>query len=150
MSRAARDVPVSDAALLAAAGRLLGSAPAEAELASPRLQFQRCDDCGYVRHPAASRCPECLGHRSHWQPDEGRGTVWSCCVYHRAFDPAFSDAVPYNVALVELDTGPRLISNVLDLEAGELRIGLRVVASPREVLPGRYLVYFSPDRAVPS
>ncbi|HEV3328548.1 MAG TPA: OB-fold domain-containing protein [Acidimicrobiales bacterium] len=137
---------MSDDALLAAAARLLGPERGEGELATSELALQRCDDCGYVRHPPAPRCPECLGASAHWQPDAGLGYVWSVCVYHRAYDPAFADAVPYNVALVELDAGPRLISNVLDVAPGELRIGLRVVASPREVLPGRFLVYFAPDR----
>ena len=61
------------------------------------------------RLPAASRAVPSAWRPLDWQPRRGLGTVWSCCVYHRAFDPAFSDALPYNVALVELDSGPRLI-----------------------------------------
>jgi uncharacterized OB-fold protein len=141
---------MSDHALLAAAAQLLGAVPSDTALATPELRFQRCDDCGYLRHPSASRCPECLGADFHWQPDRGHGAIWSFCVYHRAFDPAFAAAVPYNVALVELDSGPRLVSNVLGVEPAGLRIGLRVRAEPREVAPGRHLVYFVPDASRPT
>ncbi len=76
--------------------------------------------------------------------DSGLGTVWSFCIYHRAFDPAFDDALPYNVALIELDSGPLMISNVLGVEAEDLQIGMRVIALTKEVVPDRLLVYFEP------
>ena len=100
---------MSDAALLAAAARLLGDEPADGELSTAALVLQRCEGCGAVRYPAAPRCPECLAAGFEWVPVEGGGTIWSACTYHRAYDPAFADAVPYNVVLVELDAGPRLI-----------------------------------------
>jgi uncharacterized OB-fold protein len=108
------------------------------------LRFQKCDDCGYVRFPVATICPECLSTSFTWASDTGVGTIWSYCIYHRAFDAAFRGAVPYNVALVELDSGPRMISNILQIERADLRVGLRVVGSPKEVAPGRTLVYFRP------
>jgi len=134
-----------DAALLAAAARLLGEAPSNEELASSGFVLQRCDACGYRRFPRAPICPECLGHDAHLEADTGLGTIWSFCVYHRAFDEAFAEAVPYNVALVELDAGPRVLSNVLGVEPRDLRIGLRVVATTQEVAVGRHLVYFRLD-----
>jgi uncharacterized OB-fold protein len=91
-------------------------------------------------------CPECLHPKSEWVRDSGLGTVWSFCVYHRAFNPAFEDALPYNVALIELDSGPVMISNVLGVEAEDLQIGMRVVALTREVVPDRRLVYFEPAK----
>lgn len=136
---------MTDNALLAAAAQLLGEGPVDDELAGPALMFQHCDRCGFVRYPPAPVCPECLGRLFRWRPDSGLGTVWSYCIYHRAFDPAFTPALPYNVALVELDSGPRLISNVLDVAAEDLSVGLRVIGKPIEVVPGRHLVYFTRD-----
>lgn len=136
-----------DAALLAAAATLLGDANSGGELATPGVELQRCDACGYLRFPRSPVCPECLGRDAHLEADTGHGTIWSFCVYHRAFDPAFAEAVPYNVALVELDAGPRVLSNVLGIEPVDLRIGQRVVATTREVAPGRHLVYFLGDDA---
>lgn len=134
---------MSDEALIAAAAQLLEDFPLWEEPAGDTLLFQHCDTCGYVRYPPAPVCPECLAVNFHWQPDTGLGTVWSYCIYHRAFDAAFSAALPYNVALVELDSGPRLISNVLGVQAEDLRVGTRVIATAVQVAPGRNLIYFN-------
>jgi uncharacterized OB-fold protein len=131
---------VSDNALLAAAAQLIGQTP-ESDSDSSTLKFQHCLRCGYVRYPEAHFCPECLSDESEWRVDTGAGTIWSWCVYHRAYNDAFTEALPYNVALVELDSGPRVISNVLNAHT-PLRIGDRVFAAPREVAPGRFILYF--------
>jgi len=136
-----------DSALVQAASQLLTPERSEEELLVAEgggLQLQRCTRCGYTRFPVATVCPECLSVSFTWEPDSGLGTVWSFCVYHRAFDAAFRPALPYNVALVELDSGPRMISNVLGVGRATLSVGLRVVGSAREVAPGRSLVYFRP------
>jgi uncharacterized OB-fold protein len=141
---------VNDRALLAAAEHLLGDESVDEELITAAVEgglaFQRCIECGYLRLPPAAVCPECLHGKSEWVRDSGLGTVWSFCIYHRAFDPAFKDALPYNVALIELDSGPLMISNVLAVEAAELKIGLRVVALTKEVRRDRRLVYFEPTK----
>jgi uncharacterized protein len=137
------------AQLLAAAAAVLGrtAGPATVDTADgERLSVQRCRDCGRRRLPEARFCPDCLSTRAEWIPDDGAGTVWSVAVYHRAFDPAFADAVPYGVVLVELDSGPRLITNVLDLSPADLQPGLRVVVAAFEVRPGEFLPYARPAR----
>lgn len=83
-------------------------------LEAGELRFQRCDNCGNVWLPARAECPRCLQDSWTWQASSGRGRLISWVVYHRAFHDAFTDRVPYNVALVELDEGPRLLSNLID------------------------------------
>jgi uncharacterized protein len=138
--------PDHDASLLQAAAQLLTEDVVDEELltSAAGLRFQQCDACRYVRFPVAPICPECLSTSFTWAADTGEGTVWSYCIYHRAFDAAFRGAVPYNVALVELDSGPRMISNVLGISRADLRVGLRVVGSATEVAPDRTLLYFHP------
>jgi uncharacterized OB-fold protein len=106
------------------------------------LRFQKCDRCGYLRYPIAAMCPECLETKATWTADSGAGTVWSFCVYHKAFHPAFAKLVPYVVALVELDSGPRLITNLPGVPAGDVHIGLRGRAVPQPLDGGGSLVYF--------
>jgi hypothetical protein len=137
---------MNNAALFAAAARLMSETPEVDEVHSSTLRFQHCRQCGYVRSPESPLCPECLSEESDWLEDSGAGTIWSWCIYYRAYDDAFKEVVPYNVALVELDSGPRLISNVLN--TNELRIGQRVVVVPREVAPDRFLLYFELADAV--
>lgn len=81
-------------------------------LAEGRLMFQRCDSCENAWLPARSECPKCLRSDYTWETACGRASLVSWVIYHRAMHPAFADKVPYNVAIVELAEGPRLISNI--------------------------------------
>ncbi len=108
------------------------------------LRFQKCDRCGYLRYPIAALCPECLETRAQWVTDPGDGSVWSFCVYHKAFHPGFESLVPYVVALVELDSGPRLITNLVGFAREAVHIGLRGRAAPKELPGGGSLIYFFP------
>lgn len=83
-------------------------------LAEGQLRHQSCRQCGNTWLPAREECPRCLAADWEWKPSSGRGRLISWVVYHQAFHPAFADRVPYNVAVVELDEGPRLVTNLLD------------------------------------
>jgi hypothetical protein len=98
-----------------------------------RLVFQRCDDCGYVRWPAAGVCPECLSRAATWTEVAGTGTLWSFVVYHRAYAPSLKDQVPYPVILVELDCGVRLVSRLADAGPEGAEVGMPVSVRYREV-----------------
>jgi uncharacterized protein len=82
-------------------------------LAKGVLSFQRCDACGHAWLPARSECPNCLVDGWQWVPAAGGAKLISWVVYHLAYHPAFANRLPYNVAVVELDEGPRMISNVV-------------------------------------
>lgn len=97
-----------------------------------RLSLQRCTACGHVRYPIAHCCPVCLSTDFAWADLSGRGTVFSYVVFHRAYHPAFKADVPYNVALVQLDEGPRMYSNIVGTPNDKVRIGdaVEVVFDP--------------------
>src|SRR3990170_4724400 len=61
-------------------------------------------------------CPECFGWDIEWRRASGRGKVYSYAIQYRAFHPGWSDKTPYVTALVELDEGPRLYTNLIDVE----------------------------------
>ncbi len=77
------------------------------------LTFQRCD-CGHAWLPARKHCPSCLKPEPRWERASGKGSLHSWVVYHIAYHPAFADRLPYNVALVQLEEGPRLLTNIVD------------------------------------
>jgi uncharacterized OB-fold protein len=83
-----------------------------------RLTFQRCRKCGHAWLPPRAECPECLAAEWDWADASGKGRVISWVIYHHAYHEAFRDRLPYNVALVELDEGPRLITNIVNPQAG--------------------------------
>ena len=90
-----------------------------------RLAIQRCLTCGGWRWPPQLACPSCLSEAYRWVATAGLGRLYSYTVVHRPVDPAGFDP-PYVVGVVELDEGPRLLTNIVDCPFDELRIDLRV------------------------
>ena len=110
------------------------------------LRVQRCDDCGTMRFPASRWCAHCLGEKTSWQKVSGKGKVWSWCVFHRAYFKGFESAVPYAVALVELDEGPKMYSNLVGIPRDQIKIGMRVRAVFDKVTDDVTLVKFEEDK----
>lgn len=108
------------------------------------LRMQRCTSCDYVRFPAAQHCPECLEENDDWVELSGRGSVWSFGVYHHLFNRAFAEDIPYNVALVQLEEGPRLVTNIVGVENEAIEIGMPVEATFDDVTDEVTLVKFRP------
>jgi uncharacterized protein len=107
-------------------------------LGAGRLTFQRCDQCANAWLPPRDHCPRCLSARWSWEDASGDAKVVSWVVYHRAFHPAFADRVPYNVTVAELAEGPRLITNVVGIEAADglaIDAALRFVAAHEGEVP---------------
>jgi uncharacterized OB-fold protein len=99
------------------------------------LVVQRCRGCGALRFPARDRCSACLAREADWAPVSGRGKIFSLAVMHQVYHPGFASEVPYAVVLVELDEGPRLVSNVVGCPPGELRVGMPVEVAFEAVTP---------------
>lgn len=96
-------------------------------LAEGELRYQHCEACGNDWLPARARCPGCLSDRTEWRSASGRGTVVSWIVYHHAYAPHLAEKLPYDVTIVALDEGPRLLTNVVNSDAGrKLSVGAPV------------------------
>lgn len=93
-------------------------------LQAGELLYQSCDH-GHAWLPPRTACPYCLSRSIAWLRAKGTGSLVSWVVYHVAHHESFKDRVPYNVAIVELDEGPRLITNILAPNT-ELRADARV------------------------
>jgi uncharacterized OB-fold protein len=103
------------------------SAPYREGLAAGELRYQHCPVCASNWLPARAACPTCLSPAPEWWRSAGRGRIVSWVVYHVAYHDSFKDRLPYDVTLVELDEGPRLLTNIVDGRAGAaLAIGRRV------------------------
>lgn len=105
------------------------TAPYWVAAASHELMLPRCDACGLVFFPPRDRCPGCWSGELSWHRASGTGTVWTFTEVHVPFyDDTWADDVPYVVAVIELDEGPRVLSNVVESDAATLCIGDRVEA----------------------
>jgi uncharacterized OB-fold protein len=106
-----------------------------------RLEIQRCRNCGGYEWTPQMVCSACLTDTLDWTAVSGAGTVFSCTIVRRPQSPAFE--VPYVVAEVELDEGPRLLANIVGIEPEKVRIGLRVTVG-FEDFDDLSLFYFRP------
>lgn len=85
------------------------------------LKFQRCTACQTVRYRVSPMCPNCHSFDVEWITSTGRGTVYSYTVVRRQTHPAFP--VPYTVALVEMEEGPRFAAQVRDHDGSDISLG---------------------------
>lgn len=117
------------------------NAPFWASVKDRRMALPRCGACGSFHWPPYDRCPHCLADRLDWVPVAGAGRIFSFVVYHQLYHPAFEAALPYNVAIIELDEGPRLVSTVAAARE-HIRIGGRVRAEYQDLGEGNILHLF--------
>lgn len=76
-----------------------------------RLMLPWCEDCGRPHFHPRAVCPHCGGARLHWRAASGRGRLHTYVINHKPA-PGFEDRTPYVIAVVELEEGPRLLSNI--------------------------------------
>lgn len=94
-----------------------------------RLVIRRCRSCGELHFMPRHLCPSCWSDDLEWIDAGGGGTVHSFTIIRRASAPAFAPRVPYVVALIDLNEGPRMMANVLGDDALLVAIGDRVQLS---------------------
>ena len=77
------------------------------------LRLQRCDACQLAYFPPRSFCPHCASRSVSWFQASGRATLYSYVIHHRSV-PGFTP--PYSIAVVELEEGPRMMTNIVESE----------------------------------
>ena len=91
-----------------------------------KLMIPRCEACGQAWFPPSGRCPNCLSADHRWIQASGRGAVFSFAVVHRVYHRYFEGKTPYVIGVIELEEGPRLISNVVDIPPEQIRCNMPV------------------------
>ncbi len=92
------------------------------------LVVQRCDGCRTLRFPPEAGCYECGSMESSWVPMSGRATLWSWTVGHPPLLPYFAERAPWPVVVVQLEEGPRMVTNVVDVPVEQYEVGMPLVA----------------------
>jgi uncharacterized protein len=103
-----------------------------------RLVTQKCERCGRLRHPPRPMCPVCHSLDFEYIDLSGDGAVYSFAILHHPQNPAFE--YPVLAALIDLDEGVRILSNLVDIDPRDISIGMPVTV---EFRPTRH------DGAVP-
>ena len=106
------------------------------------LLLPRCRACGYTIWYPRALCPSCGSTDVEWLPASGRGRVYSFTVIRRG-EGAYREAAPYVLAYVELEEGPRMLTNLVEVEA--VRVGLPVEVVFHDTGAGNALPRFRPS-----
>ena len=99
------------------------SAPFWRAAKDERFILPWCTACGRAHFPPRVLCPHCHGGGIEWRDASGRGTVYTYTISRRGAGAAFRDEAPYVVALIDLEEGPRMMSNVVTDDVEAVRIG---------------------------
>lgn len=90
------------------------------------LVIRQCKDCNQFHFMPRYLCPHCWSTNLEWVKASGRGTVHSFSVVRRAPIPSYADRVPYVVALIDLEEGPRMLTNIVGADALGTQVGSAV------------------------
>ena len=116
--------------------------------AQQKLMIQRCQDCNaWVWTPRPS-CNECGSEKVEWTQMSGKGEVYSFTIIRqvvgRAASKAFEPDIPYVIAWVDLDEGPRLITNIIGCSVDEVKLGMKVTVQFEKASEKVWLPKFKP------
>lgn len=109
-----------------------------------KLIIQYCGNCRRYQFYPRIVCKNCMSD-VEWVEASGEGTIYSFTVVHRVFNNNFKEKAPFIVALVELKEGPRIMSNIINVDIDEVRIDMDVKAVFKEDFGEYKLVQFIPD-----
>lgn len=96
--------------------------------AENRLVLPKCRSCGTIIWYPRTFCPECHTEGVDWVDASGQGTVYSFAVTRKGEGP-WREVSPYVLAYVELDEGPRVLTNIVDCDVEAVSVGQRVTVT---------------------
>lgn len=109
-----------------------------------KLLLQRCLDCGVYQTFPRHLCYRCHSQKLSWVESSGRGTVYSFSVVYRPPMEEFAPDVPYVVAIVELQEGVRMMTNIVGCPPEDATVGMGVQVVFDRVTPEVALPKFKP------
>ncbi len=108
------------------------------------LRIQRCQSCRSFFFYPRSVCPKCHSQQLEWVRVSGKAQLYSYAIVHRATNAGFAPDVPYTYVIVQLEEGPRMISNVVQCPLNGLRIGMPLEVTFEDVTVDVTLPKFKP------
>ena len=108
------------------------------------LVMPRCTICDHLFFYPRSECPRCLSNHLEWMQVSGRGRLHTYTLVYQPANAAFRDDAPYIYAVVQLDEGPRMVSNVVQCEIDAVRVDMPLEVIFDDVTPEWTLVKFKP------
>ncbi len=107
-----------------------------------KLLLQYCQQCQRYQFYPRLYCMQCGSNALRWVEASGRGVIYSYTIIRQSKSPEFMNDTPYNVAIVQLEEGPRMLSNIVDADPSELEVDLPVTVVFDQVSEGISLPRF--------
>ncbi len=108
--------------------------------AEGKLLIKQCDSCGEYHYYPREHCPYCMSNKTTWKEAKGTGSIYTYSVMRKG--------VPYAIAFVTLDEGPRMMTNIVDCDLDAVHIDqiVKVVfkQSGDHDNPGSFIPCFTP------
>lgn len=101
--------------------------------AEGRLLLRQCQDCGAIHHYPRPFCPTCWSDDVAWIEASGSATLYTWSTVFRNDMAPFDERVPYVAAVVDLAEGPRMMTNVVDVDPDALEIGMALQVAFRPI-----------------
>ena len=108
------------------------------------LLIQKCDSCEEYQFYPRGICANCWSNDIQWVTASGKGTVWTFTVTYQNGTPGFAEEVPYVLALVELEEGVRMFTNIVDCDPTSVCIGMPVEVTFVRATDQITVPYFKP------
>ena len=110
------------------------------------LWFRQCNGCQNVYFYPRDICPACFSRDTTWTQSAGKGSIFTFAIVHRASIPSFRDDVPYVIAIVELEEGAKMPTNIVNVEADpeHVKVGMPVEVIFEDITDDISLPKFQP------
>ena len=111
-----------------------------------QLWLRKCNDCQNAYFYPRDICPKCFSRNTTWVQSSGKGTLYTFAIVHRAPSPAFRDDAPYVVAMVDLEEGARMPTNLVGVEPdpSKIKVGMPVEVTFEDITETISLPKFKP------
>ena len=118
-------------------------------LKAHEMQIQRCNDTGKFFFYPRGISPYTLSDNISWEKVSGKGTLYAYTIVQNQRQPGFAEEVPYIVAMIDLEEGPRMMTNLIDIEPTPetVKIGMAVEIVYDDVTDEITLPKFRPAQA---
>jgi uncharacterized OB-fold protein len=103
-----------------------------------KLLLKKCNQCGQHHHYPRAMCPFCWSDKVEWVQAKGTGEIYTYTVTRRG------GPVPYCIAYVQLDEGPRMMTNIVDTDLDTIKIGQKVKVVFKKTEGGQSVPCFAP------
>ena len=103
-----------------------------------KLLLKKCNQCGQHHHYPRAMCPFCWSDKVEWVQAKGTGEIYTYTVTRRG------GPVPYCIAYVQLDEGPRMMTNIVDTDLDTIKLGQKVKVVFKKTEGGQSVPCFAP------